>query len=92
MIMNIYMFKYDCPTWYGYFRSSGISQIQVNEDLSEEKIINIAKRNANNRTGSSNCNIQLLQQFELSIKSVKNFSGLATIPISIETKSSNINN
>lgn len=86
------MFKYDCPIWYGYIRSSGISQIQVNEDLPEEKIINIAKRSSNSKIGSSNCNIQLLQQFELSIKSVKNFSGLATIPITIETKSSNINN
>ena len=81
------MFKYDCPTMYGYYRQTGISQIQVDQELSEEKIINIAKKSSNNKTGSSNCNIQLLQQFELSIKSIKNFSGLATIPITIETNS-----
>tara|TARA_Y100000385_G_C13013015_1_gene602574 strand:+ start:729 stop:986 length:258 start_codon:yes stop_codon:yes gene_type:complete len=81
------MFKYDCQSWYGYYKQTGISQIQVDQELSEDKIINIAKKSANSKTGSTSCNIQLLQQFELSIKSIKNFSGLATIPITIETNS-----
>ena len=75
--MSIYLYKYNCPRWWGY--SNGVSNIYSSKDNSEEEVIKKATKNSNKMTGSKSCDIYLLQQFELNIKLVKNYAGLTSI-------------
>ena len=81
--MNIYMYKYECPRWYG--NVTGVSNIYSPSLKPFDKIAEIATKNANKSSGSKSCKVHLLQQFELIIKSVKNHAALASIPIFVES-------
>tara|TARA_B000000557_G_C20438642_1_gene302005 strand:- start:227 stop:469 length:243 start_codon:yes stop_codon:yes gene_type:complete len=76
------MYKYDCPTW--YWNYSGVRNLYTDDDIDESKAREIALEKEKEYSGSSFCNIYMLQQFECSIKSVKNFKGMASIPSSVE--------
>jgi hypothetical protein len=80
--MNIFMYKYDCPTWYWHY--SGVKNLYTDESIDESKAREIALNRETKISGSGACNIFMLQQFECSIKSVKNFKGMASIPSSVE--------
>ena len=85
-IMNIFMYKYTCPRWYGYH--SGVENLVVSENISDEKAHMLALNNVSNKSGSDSCKVYLLQQFQYSIKSVQNYPGMASIPNFVN----NINN
>ena len=57
---------------------------KTDEKVDENRAKQIALRKESYRTGSEACSIIMLQQFECSIKSVKNFKGMASIPASVE--------
>ena len=82
LIMNIFMYKYECQTW--YWNYSGVKTIYTDESIDEKDAHNIALEKEKRLTGGANCNIYMLQQFECVIKSVKNFKGIAAIPSSVE--------
>ena len=79
--MDIYMYKYICPRWYG--NVTGIRNIYDDSAKNESDIIRLAKKEANEIYGSKSCNISLLQKFNVVITSKKNYAGMAGIPLSI---------
>jgi len=79
--MNIYMYKYKCPRWYGI--ESGLRNVYLDETLNEGDIQQTAEKDANNYTGSKTCSISLLQQFHMTIKPIKNYAALTSIPVSV---------
>ena len=81
--MNINMYKYECPRWYGMV--TGVSNVYSPENVSDEKIAEKATENANKLSGSKSCKVHLLQQFELEIKSIKNHAALASIPLFVDS-------
>ena len=76
------MYKYECPLW--YWNYVGVKNLYTDVTVDEKKAREIALKKESYRTGSKRCNIIMLQQFECSIKSVKNFNGMAAIPASVE--------
>jgi len=88
--MNIFMYKYMCPRWYGYH--SGVENLVISDDISDEKAFNLAMKNAKEKSGSNSCKIYLLQQFQYSIKSVKNYPGMASIPNMVQNNEHFIKN
>jgi hypothetical protein len=76
------MYKYECPLW--YWNYVGVKNLYTDVTVDEKKAREIALKKESYRTGSERCNIIMLQQFECSIKSVKNFNGMAAIPASVE--------
>ena len=81
--MNVHMYKYECPRWYGMI--TGVSNVYSPENTTNESIAELATKNANKISGSKTCKVHLLQQFELEIKSIKNHAALASIPLFVET-------
>ena len=80
--MNIFMYKYDCPTW--YWNYSGVKNLYTDDKIDVNKARELALEKEKKLSGSGICNIYMLQQFECSIKSIKNFKGMASIPTSVE--------
>lgn len=85
--MNIFMYKYECPLW--YWNYTGVKNLYTDDTVDEKKAKQIALRKESYRTGSEGCSVIMLQQFECSIKSVKNFNGMASIPASVEISEKN---
>tara|TARA_Y100000385_G_C12977797_1_gene586976 strand:- start:103 stop:354 length:252 start_codon:yes stop_codon:yes gene_type:complete len=79
-----------CPRWYGYH--SGVENLVISDDISDEKAFNLAMKNATEKSGSNSCKIYLLQQFQYSIKSVKNYPGMASIPNMVQNNERFIKN
>ena len=86
IIMDVYMYKYNCPRWWGY--SQGLRNMNTGNITSEDEVVELAKQDANNYTGSKSCNISLLQKFHVTMKSVKNYAALTGIPFSTPTNNS----
>lgn len=81
--MDTYLYKYECPRWWGTV--SGVKNVYFTEPNDDEKkVIDILQKKENESTGSRTCNVKLLQKLKISIESVKNYGGLATIPMSVE--------
>ena len=81
--MDIYMYKYSCPRWWGL--SQGLRNMNPGNVTSEDKITEMAKNDANNYTGSKTCDISLLQKFHITMQSVKNYAAITSIPFSTPT-------
>jgi hypothetical protein len=85
--LDVYLYKYNCPRWYG--NVSGLRNIVVDNTIlktvSEDKILEIAKHNSNKYTGSKTCDVYLLQKFNTSIRPVKSYSSLSTIPFTLSS-------
>ena len=79
--MDIYMYKYACPRWWGTI--TGLRNMNTDSGLDEKEVINIAKSDANKYTGSQSCDISLLQKFHVSITPIKNYAALTSIPFSV---------
>ena len=76
MNYTLYSYKYKCPRWYGY--EKGVKNIFI-KNLDDSNIKEIATNEANEITGSKNCNIDLLNKFEISIKSIETYPSLTGI-------------
>ena len=81
--LDVFLYKYDCLRWYG--NVSGLQNIIVDDNITETEIKKIAEQKANVISGSKSCNISLLQKFSTSIKTVKSYSSLSTIPFVLST-------
>ena len=79
--MDIYMYKYACPRWWGVSR--GLRNMNADSELDEKEVIKIAHEDANRYTGSKTCDVSLLQKFHVSITPIKNYAALASIPFSV---------
>ena len=79
--MDTYLYKYSCPKWWGH--TSGLRNINSEQNDSEEKVIEKAKEYENWVNSSKNCNIALLQKYRISIENLKNYSALTNIPMNI---------
>ena len=79
--MDIYMYKYACPRWWGTI--TGLRNMNAESGLDEKEVIKIAKSDANKHTGSYSCDISLLQKFQVSITPIKNYAALTSIPFSV---------
>ena len=79
--MDTYLYKYNCPKWWGH--TSGLRNINSEQDETEEKVIEKAKEYENWANSSKNCNIALLQKYRISIENLKNYSALTNIPMNI---------
>lgn len=81
--LDVYLYKYDCIRWYG--NVSGLQNMIVDDKITESEIKKIAEKRANLISGSKSCDISLLQKFSTSIKTVKSYSSLSTIPFVLST-------
>lgn len=81
--LDVYLYKYNCPRWYGIV--SGLKNIVVDNEVTEDKILEIAKQNSNQYTGSKTCDVYLLQKFNTCIKPIKSYSSLSTIPFTLSS-------
>ena len=79
--MDTYLYKYSCSKWWGH--STGLRNINSEQDETEEKVIEKAKEYENWANSSKNCNIALLQKYRISIENLKNYSALTNIPMNI---------
>ena len=79
--MDIYMYKYACPRWWGTI--TGLRNMNAEYGLDEKEVIKIAKLDANKYTGSQSCDILLLQKFHVNITPIKNYAALTSIPFSV---------
>jgi len=75
---NIFLYKFTCPRWYG--NHTGLKNLIVNNNISDEEVINLAQSKANFVSGSKTCDIFLLQKFNAIIKPCQSYSDLVSIP------------
>lgn len=81
-LMDTYLYTFSCPRWYG--KLTGVKNVYFKEEHTEDEVVEILQERSNKLTGSKTCDIKLLQKLKVSIESVKNYDGLATIPLNID--------
>jgi len=81
-LMDTYLYTYKCPRWYGIL--SGVKNVYFKDEHTDEYVVEVLKERSNKITGSKSCDIKLLQKLKVSIESIKNYEGLATIPLNID--------
>jgi len=77
--MNVILYKYSCPRWYGNL--SGLKNISIDKELNDETLTDNLTKIENINTGSKTCKIDLIQKYELIINNVLNYQGINTIPV-----------
>lgn len=77
--MNVILYKYSCPRWYGNL--SGLKNISIDKELSDDTLTSNLTKIENINTGSKTCKIDLIQKYELIINNVHNYQGISTIPV-----------
>ena len=77
--MNVILYKYSCPRWYGNI--NGIKNISIDNNSEADEIKKQLTEIENKNSGSKTCKIDLLQKYELSVKNIYNYSGITSIPI-----------
>ena len=80
-IMDTYLYKYKCPTWWGSV--SGFKNINVTTNLSEKEVVQKAIKLEEVNNGYTSCSVDLLQKYRVSIQNIKNYSALTSIPLNI---------
>jgi len=83
--MHVVMYKYNCrgPGWPGLFYNvRGIRNLIIDKDITESEIHSKVLQDAHNSNNSIKCNIELLQSFEMAMKSKTIYNPLASIPFS----------
>ena len=76
--MDFYMYKSVCPG-YLYGNNVDIRHVIVPQNTEEHKVTEMAEKKANNASGSSNCKVQLLQKYLMSIEAKKSYMGLTSL-------------
>ena len=77
--MEVYLYNYSCPRWYGNL--SGLKNISIDKELNDETLTDSLTKIENINTGSKTCKIDLIQKYELIINNVLNYQGINTIPV-----------
>ena len=78
--MDFILYKYSCSRWYGLH--AGIKNIAISKSTDSD-LIKKLESIENIASGSTSCKIDLLQKYELTIKNVKNYAGITTIPVNV---------
>lgn len=78
--MDFILYKYSCPRWYTTY--SGVKNIKL-QATNEKELVEKLTSIENSYYGSQSCKIDLLQKYELSIRNVKNYAGITTIPVNV---------
>lgn len=76
--MDFYMYKYSCKGWFGNI--TNINHIVANENTNKDEIISNAKQHSKSVSGSTNCDIRLLQKYKMVIYPEKSYSSLTELP------------
>lgn len=74
--MDVYTYRYACQRWWG--TSTGTRNIYIESDLNPESA---AKSDAKGITGASDCDIQLIQRFKMSVTDVETYPAMACQPL-----------
>ena len=83
------MYKFKSEKWYGH--KEGLRNIHAEHTTSESDIEKLALTDAELFAKSDNCEIALLQKFFVTVKPIKNYAALASIPFTVNNNES-INN
>jgi len=75
--MNVYLYSYECRTWFGTF--SGLRNVYTSKQLTDNEVIELAKKNTNESTWSNKCNISLIMKYRQSIEAVFTYPNIAKI-------------
>lgn len=79
--MEAYMYKYSCPgSWWGMY--NGLRNVYLENELTDEEALNLAKQDIKSTTGFKNCSATLLVKYKLSIETVKAYPDITKIPFS----------
>ena len=79
------MYKYSCPgKLYGTY--TGLRNVYVNSDLSEEAASSIAKEDIKRSSEYKDCSVTLLVKYKLTIESIKTYADITKIPFSVPIK------
>lgn len=75
-LMNVFMYHYSCPRWYGVV--NGTRHLYLEGNLHPE---DAARNDAKTLTGASECDIQLIQKFTMTVQDVETFPAMASVPL-----------
>jgi len=76
--MDVYSYRYSCSTWYGLLKSTGIRNFYSDSNIDP---VQAAKKDAKRFNNSSECDIQLLQRFKMTVTDVETFPAMAAQPL-----------
>ena len=86
ILMEVYLYNYSCPRWYGTY--TGLRNLNIDvKGKTEEEVLHIAKKIENSNSGSDNCSISLIQKYKLHITNVKNYAALTCISSKVNNNS-----
>ena len=75
-IMEVYTYHYNCKRWYG--NVAGTRNLYLEGTVHPEEA---AREDAKTITGSSECDIQLVQKFTMMVTDVETFPAMACLPL-----------
>ena len=76
--MEVFTYTYHCKTWYNKVKGIRNVYVESGVDVLPEEA---AKKDAEVATGSSECDIQLLQRFRMVVSDVEAFPAMAAQPL-----------
>lgn len=76
--MDVYSYRYKCTTWY-YLQVTGMRNFYSADNPTNPK--EAALDDALRFTGSSDCDVELLQRFKMTVTDVETFPAMATQPL-----------
>lgn len=74
--MNVYTYHYTCPRWYG--TATGTRHLYLEGSLQPE---DAARRDAESVTGSTECDIHLIQKYTMVVQDVETYPAMACLPL-----------
>tara|TARA_E500000178_G_C16662001_1_gene591043 strand:- start:306 stop:587 length:282 start_codon:yes stop_codon:yes gene_type:complete len=75
--MDFYMYESICSSWFGNLKN--VRNIIIPKNITEDEVIKKAKESSKILTGSTKCDINLLQKYHMMIYPLKSFSSLTKI-------------
>ena len=74
--MDVYTYQYACQRWWGI--TTGKRNIYIENDLNPEQA---ARNDAKIVSGASECDVQLIQRFKMSVTDVETYPAMACQPM-----------
>jgi len=76
--MDVYSYRFSCKTWYGLSTATGIRNFYCDSSVAPDVA---AKNDAKQFNRSSECDVQLLQRFKMTVTDVETFPAMAAQPL-----------
>ena len=80
--MDVYLYSYNCPRWYGSV--TGLRNLTTKENTSKDEAIKKMINTSNSLSGSQSCSVSLLLKYKLAISSVETYPNVIQLPTSLE--------